>query len=835
MFKAACCIAASVLLFLPIAAWVISVEPVKPAEYAALADRYVIPDLCRPQPGPTHVYLIGAVFLSASLFGTAFAWRRWGNRLPLGAGLVWGLEVAFVVGLAVMAWLALLGDDYYHLRLNLFFKSPLLAVPLLSAAFLAMRWDWGSKRFVRPLMHLIALGLAGMVVLGSLFDDKGEYTGGLHFTAVFFPVVQVYEGKALLIDCASQYGLYPHLLQPLFALTGLTILRFSLVMGLLTGGSYLALWAFLWRACENKSAALIGFAALLFNCWFSFVNRAGLDLYFQYLPIRFVFPALLVFFAWRQFYCPTRWLYWSLLTFLAVGVLWNLDAGLPALLAWMATLCFAELFGRDWRGVARRVACHLAAAGCVLTAVVALYSGVIRLRYGAFPDYGQFFHYQRLYFVAGYYRLPFTLPSPWMLVVLTYLAGLAYAAFALVARRDSPRAKIIFLLSVLGVGLSSYYQVRSHPIVLLLVWWPCQILLALFLDELLLRLKHKPASLLPWCATAVLAWFLVGSACSLAPELRLTGKAVAANYRQTSDPKVPKQRQEEAALLTRLVPPGEKVVIAAPHAALIHLASKRPAVNPSSLFQMVLMDEFHQLEQLLAQSPSTFVLIDKGTLALEGWQRRDRGLQEFAEFLQKRYEVAAMTESSVLFARRPEGEPLLDRENQDVQHLSVRAGAPLTSLRFAPFSTKAAWSMEMIVKPAGVQAPNAALVGNHPGLGTGGFVIHQETPGVWALVVGDGKAWQPILQFNLRAGEWNYLALVRTQDAFTLYLDGRLAAARIAPGLKIEESPLLLQVGNWVANDRPFNGDVKEFRVLNRALASAEIAAAAERVRTKLP
>ena len=183
----------------------------------------------------------------------------------------------------------------------------------------------------------------------------------------------------------------------------------------------------------------------------------------------------------------------------------------------MLTLCFAELFGDDWRSVARRIVGHLAAAGCVLTAVVCLYSCAIRLRYGAFPDYSQFFAYQRLYFVAGYYKLPMSPPATWLLVGLVYLAGLAYAAVALFARQETLRAKMMFLLSLLGVGLSSYFQGRSHPNILVLVWWPCQLLLVLFLDDLLLRLKQRPARVLPWFATALLAWFLVGSAVSLAP------------------------------------------------------------------------------------------------------------------------------------------------------------------------------------------------------------------------------------------------------------------------------------------------------------------------------
>ena len=293
--------AASVLLFLPIAFWLYSVAPVNPAEQAAVADRFVMPEYCRPEPGERLVYLSAIVFLPVTLFGLAFAWRRWGDRLaPPPRIIVLSLETAVAVGLSATAWLAVLGNDYYHLRLNQFFLYPLLAVPLLPAALLAMRWDWGGKRRVRPFLNLLAVGLAGVTFLGSVFNDKGLYTSGSHFNVVFFPVVQVYQGKALLINCFSQYGLYPQLLLPLFCLVGLSVLSFTVVMALLTGASYTALWVFLWRACENKLAAFIGFAALLFNTWFFFSKQTALHPYYQYLPIRLVFPAFLVLLAWRQ-------------------------------------------------------------------------------------------------------------------------------------------------------------------------------------------------------------------------------------------------------------------------------------------------------------------------------------------------------------------------------------------------------------------------------------------------------------------------------------------------------------------------------------------------------
>jgi hypothetical protein len=145
------------------------------------------------------------------------------------------------------------------------------------------------------------------------------------------------------------------------------------------------------------------------------------------------------------------------------------------------------------------------------------------------------------------------------------------------------------------------------------------------------------------------------------------------------------------------------------------------------------------------------------------------------------------------------------------------------------------WDSLLVVKPAAAQAPYATLVGNHPGPGYGGFVIHQETPGVYALIVVDGKVWQTVLRFSLRPGEWNYLALVRTENAFNLYLDGQPVASEVVPGLQAVDSTLPLVIGNWPGKDRPLNGNVKEVRVLKRALAPDEIAAAAESIRGKLP
>ncbi len=140
-----------------------------------------------------------------------------------------------------------------------------------------------------------------------------------------------------------------------------------------------------------------------------------------------------------------------------------------------------------------------------------------------------------------------------------------------------------------------------------------------------------------------------------------------------------------------------------------------------------------------------------------------------------------------------------------------------------------------MVRPAADQVPHATLVSNHPGRGTGGFVLHMETPDSCVLVVGDGKAWRTLLRFGVRPEVWNDLAVVDDGSTVTAYVDGRPVAAGSAAGLEVEDSSLPLQVGNWWGDDRPFHGLIREVRILNRALSPQEIAERTDCVRRRQP
>jgi hypothetical protein len=564
------------------------------------------------------------------------------------------LEAGCIILLVGLGWLSFCDASYFHIKKNLFFRHPLLTLPLFGLALRAMSLRLGRSQAVRLAAHLLAVTLAAGVALACIFDDGWGYTASGHFTAAFNAVVQVYLGKGLLIDCTSQYGLYPELLRPIFTVWGLSVVKFTVLMGLLTAGAFLVLWAVLCRAVVNPLTACFGFFSLVFNAWlYAHTPGAGsgafFDPYFQYFPIRFLFPASLVWLAWRYFHAPGPRLYWGALIWLSVGVLWNLDSGLPALGSWVLALGFAELFGPRVRRRIGRTLGHLIAAALVLATVAGLFGAATYLRHGVWPDFTLVLHYQRLFYLTGFFMIPMRLHGTWMMVLLVYLAGLAYAFNALAAGRDTPRVKFMFLVAVLGLGLFTYYEGRSHRVVLTLVWWPSFLLLTVFLEELVARVETGSRRLLDWFLAGLLGWLLAGFAGTVFGEVPFLADLIHRQWPRAEAPSTISVRQE-AAVLKANVRPGERLIIISPREALYHLLSGVPQAGRCSQVEMVLLEDYVELRRLLEQEPAVKVFVDKNILANEADQ--NRGLQILLDaVLHGGYRVRAETGSSYLFGK----------------------------------------------------------------------------------------------------------------------------------------------------------------------------------------
>jgi hypothetical protein len=463
----------------------------------------------RPEQVERTRYAVSALLFPVLAF---FSWVL-ASRLQRGVpGTTNRVAAGAFVGLAsiLACWL------YFSLRAvrfkyleYLYRDSPLRRVLPLYVVFLlllALERRFSTRRWMtwtlRAATASIAV-LAGLTAISaSLLTTADDYAYSPNFNAYFYSVVQVLLGKTLLVDLTNQYGFYPYFLQPLFHLVGFDVPRLTLAMGAFTAYLFLIVFFLLTRLANSHLIAMCGFISIFWT-WLGFTYWSH-DPYFAYFPHRVIFPAtllLLVFLYQRSHGRRKRAL--ALLAFLVCGValLWNMDTGVITFATWIIYLYWEAL--SDWHSLGtRRTAITIGMR--TIEAIGALGAALCFLllytyaRSGTLPDLGKVGFYQSIFYGTGYFMLPMPSLHPWNLVVLVYAVGLCLSANSMLRRlrpvrtSEDSRARVwvnmVFLVSILGVGLFTAYQGRSHDHNLLATFWTAFLLISLFAD----RLLHHP-------------------------------------------------------------------------------------------------------------------------------------------------------------------------------------------------------------------------------------------------------------------------------------------------------------------------------------------------------
>ena len=123
----------------------------------------------------------------------------------------------------------------------------------------------------------------------NIFNAYSYPGATVHFNDVFNPMSQVFNGASILVDLSSIYGLYPHFLNPIFNLVGLSVLSYSIIMSGFICLSYLCIFLLIRKAVANSLLVCLGFFSLIFYHKF-FVGvyiggGGGFDPYFKFGPI----------------------------------------------------------------------------------------------------------------------------------------------------------------------------------------------------------------------------------------------------------------------------------------------------------------------------------------------------------------------------------------------------------------------------------------------------------------------------------------------------------------------------------------------------------------------
>ncbi len=479
-------------------------------ESRRLLPEHLVNDV-RPEPLENLLYNTGLLYFPLSLLGLYGLFsRRRAERLLSRPAISTTILYTTCFALLTLAFFTLrqpnpfLGaklsiTDFQPTNFKVFF-APLLAArrPLLYLVFIpAILGLWYGLSRLAPsaygradlllgiTVNLAALWLLSIVYRINRYTFPDTWQGQYDLNAVYYSQTQTLAGSPVLINgVTNTYGGYPLFLAPIFKLIGLDISRFTLVMSLLLVVC-VTCWAyFLNHFTRSRLMAALGLTALLFFGYLtpylhdSLVNRHTFDSYFANAPIRWVSPAFTLLAATlysRQRTAVRNTAYYAAAVLLPLGIVWCPDFGFISCTAWLFFVLFRDFWtkaaipagggstGTDkprvaWKTEGRHIAVWI--GGILLS--FGLLALVMRLAYGAWPDYRLLFRTAAVFGKIGFFTLPMQACHPWLLVALTFCIGLAYSLSAFYRRRTDDRAAAVFLLSLLGCGLFVYFKSRSH-------------------------------------------------------------------------------------------------------------------------------------------------------------------------------------------------------------------------------------------------------------------------------------------------------------------------------------------------------------------------------------
>jgi hypothetical protein len=344
--------------------------------------------------------------------------------------------------------------------------------------------------------EIAALGLLVLLTIWMssylLINDAHIYNANpLNFGAFAYPIAQVMNGKALLIDFTNQYGYYAHLLEPFLVILGeLTVFKISALNCLLFLISGISMIFVIRILTDSWILTLLTYSALIF-CHLFIGHLWPYELYYQYFPLRVFFPATTLALTSFYYVKKIKTIRKFLPLWAGLASIWNPDSG--------AAVCLAVIVFRLIEDVAEdSISPHRGAKrGKVfiqsiiktvtgITAVWIIFLSYLALRYGELPHLDWILSFQRaLTLNTG--ELSFNLQGPWLIVFLLYFCLIAYVAKHIFREKISIdwRSKLLLTLSVLGLGLLTYNAARELPTAHTtgIVSWPLIMGLSSFLSK----------------------------------------------------------------------------------------------------------------------------------------------------------------------------------------------------------------------------------------------------------------------------------------------------------------------------------------------------------------
>jgi hypothetical protein len=474
------------------------------------AEKTLLPQLlarCKPEPIEkllfTSSVFLTPIFLFFSLIGiskryaiASYAFQKILYRLSL------ILATTGSILATILVYKALAQSNYFYIRTNFFFIHPVYYSCLFFPCLLFLIY-YSRNTWIHYIGSIVLYGTTIALFIAlfftSLWNSDTISPWVHHLNPLLYPQAQISQGKTLLVDCPSLYGLFPHFLAPIFLLIPLNVYSFSVTMSILFLSVVLSIGFFLKKNTRNDLVFLVGFLATIYCGYMeprilSKLIHIRPDPFFQYAPLRMLFPyALLALSAVYQTTRHKKAIYTLTSVLMSLSVLWNFDSGIVAFFAWNLFLAYGELFHAATVPKAiRPILKHLCSSLVFLFLVVSGYSVFAFFRTGTFPDWIAYFQFYTIFSSYGFFQMP--MPSYihlWMVVVMIYIFALLLSIHGLLKKEHGKYNSTLFLLAIVGTGLFSYYQGRSHDANLYPLLITPILIVTLLIDHTLEKITQK--------------------------------------------------------------------------------------------------------------------------------------------------------------------------------------------------------------------------------------------------------------------------------------------------------------------------------------------------------
>ncbi len=487
----------------------------------------------------------------------------------------------------------------------------IIILTFLFPCILCTRERESFERFINK-YHFIIFLIMMLIVLSILYKEHypttlltpGTKFGPLHFNALFYSQYQLFkEHIPLGINGVSNtYGFYPYFLETIFTKMPLSVISFKNVFVVLIGFTYLFAYLFFNKVIKNH---LLSLSMILVYMYYMsiYVYSISYDMYFQYNPLRLIFPFFIMYLISLYHNEKKHYLFFIIGIVISLAILWNPESGIMSMLVWFTYLTWRWVELKAILMSTYKILFDVAKTFLIIIMVFIAFKITVFYIYASWINYENLFEAITMFSKYGYFLLPIPPIHPY----IGYLA-LVMLSFALILGNIQKKIDVgLVLFGSWSIATFMYYQGRSHDYTFLSVFINMVLLMAFVINDFLFY-GYKNSIIKK---TFTILYSLVASFFISSLIIFITKYSFDPNYRINTMKDI-SPYDPDVAFIKKYSKPNERVLILDSHEqGLLYSATGTIPVTSIGLVDMFLKKDFNHLIDIMKNTKNLKIFLSR--------------------------------------------------------------------------------------------------------------------------------------------------------------------------------------------------------------------------------